>query len=231
MRPSFDERSSSPGWQVPTQRLIQITEAHTPSHARRFPSLVFSKANRYSRKNNLTTTTNTMANFERPLPSVSSTQLSKWVTRLRDRIEAEVDQSTRVTRSAGTKDEESFSQSVRVTTPNGAALEVLIEWEKDTGKLEVELAPVSNAPGFVKYLSFVVAILGALWADQNPDLLPFFRGIRVLLGAVVGFTLGFVFQAIASQLFSKKSAPLDPAIEARVEGVVRELVDDQLALT
>lgn len=169
-----------------------------------------------------------MADFELSLPQASHPSLSRFVTRLRDRLEVVVGSEAKVSRSAGEKDEESFSQSVRVTAPNEAALEVLVEWEKDTGKLEINVSPVSNAPGFVKFVSVAFIVVAVILADQSPELLPVFRGLRVILGGLVGLVVGLLVQTVVTKALSKKSAPLDPALEAQVREVVGEIVEGGL---
>jgi hypothetical protein len=120
-------------------------------------------------------------------------------------------------------DDDNFSQEIFVTTPQGK-LEVMLLWDKDDGKANVSVGTSATVKGFFGYLPLIVALVAAVFADQSPELLPVLRGIRVMLGAVVGLAAGFLLVAVFGGLLAAKKPRVDPALEQKVQSAVRKVL-------
>ncbi|HVJ19308.1 MAG TPA: hypothetical protein VM686_28005 [Polyangiaceae bacterium] len=119
--------------------------------------------------------------------------------------------------------EENFSQEIFVTTPQGK-LDVMLLWDKDDGKANVTVGTGATFSGVFGYLPLIVALVAAILADQTPELLPVLRGIRVVLGAIVGLTAGFLLVGALGTLFAVKKPRVDPALEQKVQSAVRRVL-------
>lgn len=65
--------------------------------------------------------------------------------------------------------------------------------------------PAKNSSA-LSYLPLILAFGIGFIADKSPEFLPIFRGLRVMLGAVVGFVIGTLLLAVMNA-FSRNRSP------------------------
>lgn len=168
-----------------------------------------------------------MSNYQLPISAAGAqAELRGLVDQLRDALERSVAGRGRVVRGAIETDEEDFAQDLRIQSELGS-LEVAVQYGKSAGHAEVSVAIASAA--WSGYLPMGLALLAALLADQLPELLPVFRGLRVMLGAVAGLVVGFAFVGLL-RAFGAFRARVDAALEQKVRATVREVMQTRGAL-
>lgn len=158
--------------------------------------------------------------------AIAPTELRGLVDQLRDALERSLGGQGRVVRGAAETDDEDFSQDLRIKSEQGS-MEVAVQYGKGEGHAEVSVARASSS--WSSYLPLALTVVAALLADQLPELLPVFRGLRVMLGAVTGLVVGFSFVGILSA-FGAFRVRVDAALEQKVRGAVREVMQARGAL-
>lgn len=170
------------------------------------------------------------ADFEFRLTSSNAVpELNAFVSTLQRRLEDELGKGAHV--NLGEDDNENgddvYRRSVFVHAPGGGTLELYVGWEKDEGVVEIDFASSVTLGKPWSYAPVVLAFGAAFLADQSPELLPFFRGIRVFLGAFAGWFLGFVVITLLGVVMagSKKQVPAE--LKEKVRGVVGAVVTER----
>jgi hypothetical protein len=168
-----------------------------------------------------------MSTYQLPIAGAGArAELRRLVDQLREALERSVADQGQVVRGAVETNDEEFSQDLRIESERGA-LEVAVQYGKRDGRAEVSVAPESSS--WSDYLPMALALLAALLADQLPELLPVFRGLRVLLGAVTGLVVGCAFVGLLGA-FGAFRARVDAELEHKVRAAVREVMRARGAL-
>lgn len=168
-----------------------------------------------------------MSTYQLPIAAAGAKdELRGLVEQLRDALERSVAGQGRVVRCAAETNEEDFSQDLRVKSELGS-LEVAVQYGQREGHAEISVAPAST--GWSSYLPLAIALVAALLADQVPELLPVFRGLRVMLGAVSGLVVGFLLVGLFGA-FGAFRTRVDAAFAQRVSTAVREVMQARGAL-
>lgn len=167
-----------------------------------------------------------MSDFRFPVaPSYAAQELQHLVDQLRTALEPVVDGQGRVVRHAPHVDEEDFSQDILVSSPFGQ-VEVAVCWDKSASEAAVSVS--SGGGSRQAYLPLVLGFAAAFLADRTPELLPIFRGLRVVLGVLVGTLVGLLVLAVMAA-FAPRRPRGGERLEARVERAVRQVLSQRAA--
>lgn len=141
------------------------------------------------------------------------------VAQLRSAIERAVSGYGKVTSWPADVDGDDFSQGLLISSRNGQ-LELAVQYEKNAQQAEVSLSPAGSHLG---WLPLALAAVVGFAADRTPELLPIFRGLRVMLGATVGLVVGFLLVAAVGAVGLLRTR-VDASLEQSVRAAVREVV-------
>jgi hypothetical protein len=160
-----------------------------------------------------------MSDFQFAVPG-GVEDVRRLVEQLRGAIERAVSGYAKVVSRPADADDGEFSQEMLVSSQRGQ-LEVAVSRSKHASIAEVSVSTGGSRAGL---LPIALALLVGFVADKSPELLPIFRGLRVMLGAVAGLVAGFLVVALlgALGLFRRR---VDSALEQSVQSAVRQVLE------
>lgn len=156
-------------------------------------------------------------------PVTSPQDLPHLVDQLRAALQPVVAGRGQVLRRASQEDEDEFSQDILVSSQLGQ-IEVAVSWDKGRGDAEVSVSAASGSRR--AYLPLAFAFAAAFLADRTPELLPVFRGLRVMLGVVAGTVVGLLVLAVVSA-FTPRRPRSDDGLQQNVERAVQSVLSQR----
>jgi hypothetical protein len=159
-----------------------------------------------------------MSSFQVAVPG-GVEDVRKLVEQLRGVIEPAVSGYAKVLSRPADVEGGEFSQDLLVSSQRGQ-LEITVERGKGALEAEVSISAGGSRAGLVPV---GMALLVGFVADKSPELLPIFRGLRVMLGAVAGLVVGFVIVALLGAIgFFRRG--VDTTLEQTVQAAVRRFL-------
>jgi hypothetical protein len=156
-------------------------------------------------------------------------EVKQLVEQLRGAIERAVSGYAKVVSRPADADDGEFSQELLVSSTRGQ-LEVVVARGKGAREAEVSVSSGGSRAGLVPV---GLALLVGFVADKSPEILPIFRGLRVMLGAVAGLAAGFLIVALLSALglFRRRvDGTLEQSVRAAVQQVLQARSGTEAAL-